>query len=415
MRSLNRKLLRSKWLIQQRQKPKQFSETVVAALFQDASGAWYSARDISTLFQDAAGTIPVTTLGQSLGLVLDKRNKAYSVTFDGVGDYLSVDNPNTAFGTIAGDFTVQGWVYWNEVPPGNGSGLERQLIGQHQWPENTNNWWCFLGVAAGIYVYIANGGAYDLIQTTGFSWSANQWYHFAVVRTGSTVKIYIDGVLKGSGTSTKTLMPNNDRKLTIGADNIGAQVRMNGNLFGVSISKTAEYTANFTPQTAVPEVLASTVLLTCGTSWSGNPIITANGDARASGKTPISGLPGNHAYQTNSNYRPIYKLGVASGKPCIGFNGSNQFLVTETIDFSTTNVISVFSSARKLSDVATGVLIESYDSTNTTARAFSVYAPNASTNNYALQSWKDASNHLLAVATGYSAPNTATIAANIKF
>lgn len=36
------------------------------------SGAWYDPSDLSTLFQDSAGTTPVTTLGQPVGLVLDK-------------------------------------------------------------------------------------------------------------------------------------------------------------------------------------------------------------------------------------------------------------------------------------------------------------------------------------------------------
>jgi hypothetical protein len=36
-------------------------------------GAWYDPSDLSTLFQDAAGTIPVTASGQPVGLMLDKR------------------------------------------------------------------------------------------------------------------------------------------------------------------------------------------------------------------------------------------------------------------------------------------------------------------------------------------------------
>jgi len=37
-----------------------------------AKGAWFDASDISTLFQDAAGTIPVTAIGQPVGKWLDK-------------------------------------------------------------------------------------------------------------------------------------------------------------------------------------------------------------------------------------------------------------------------------------------------------------------------------------------------------
>lgn len=38
-------------------------------------GAWYDPSDITTLFQDSAGTTPVTAIGQSVGLMLDKSGR----------------------------------------------------------------------------------------------------------------------------------------------------------------------------------------------------------------------------------------------------------------------------------------------------------------------------------------------------
>ncbi|MCF7725789.1 hypothetical protein [Sulfitobacter sp. M22] len=44
-----------------------------ASLFANGEqGAWYDPSDLSTLFQDAAGTVPVTAAGQPVGLMLDK-------------------------------------------------------------------------------------------------------------------------------------------------------------------------------------------------------------------------------------------------------------------------------------------------------------------------------------------------------
>jgi len=37
-------------------------------------GAWYDPSDFATLYQDSAGTTPVTALGQPVGLMLDKAN-----------------------------------------------------------------------------------------------------------------------------------------------------------------------------------------------------------------------------------------------------------------------------------------------------------------------------------------------------
>ena len=44
--------------------------------FLDEKGAYYSPGDISTLFQDAAGTTPVTDDGDPVGLAVDKSGNA---------------------------------------------------------------------------------------------------------------------------------------------------------------------------------------------------------------------------------------------------------------------------------------------------------------------------------------------------
>ena len=48
-------------------------ETVMKELFANSEqGFWYDPNDLSTMFQDAAGTVPVTAVGQPVGLLLDK-------------------------------------------------------------------------------------------------------------------------------------------------------------------------------------------------------------------------------------------------------------------------------------------------------------------------------------------------------
>lgn len=49
-------------------------EAIRLALFgNNEQGAWYDPSDLFTMFQDAAGTTPVTAVGQPVGLILDKR------------------------------------------------------------------------------------------------------------------------------------------------------------------------------------------------------------------------------------------------------------------------------------------------------------------------------------------------------
>ena len=82
----------------------------VASLFaQGEPGVWYDPSDFSTLFQDAAGTVPVTAVEQPVGRILDKSGRGFNATqatatsrpvlrqdgsgkhylyFDGVDDFL---------------------------------------------------------------------------------------------------------------------------------------------------------------------------------------------------------------------------------------------------------------------------------------------------------------------------------------
>lgn len=85
-------------------------EAAIRVLFAAGeAGAWFDPSDLSTLFQDSAGTTPVTAVGQPVGKILDKSgrgnhatqataasrplwqqdaNGKYYLAFDGVDDWL---------------------------------------------------------------------------------------------------------------------------------------------------------------------------------------------------------------------------------------------------------------------------------------------------------------------------------------
>lgn len=98
-------------------------EWTPASLFQNGeAGAWYDPSDLTTLFQDAAGTTPVTADGDPVGLMMDKSGNGQSVAqtastrrptyrtdgtkhwleFDGDNDFLT-GAPTAAFD---GDFSA---------------------------------------------------------------------------------------------------------------------------------------------------------------------------------------------------------------------------------------------------------------------------------------------------------------------
>lgn len=62
---------------------KTFDQTIQSLFANGEQGFFYDPNDLSTMFQDAAGTVPVTGAGQPVGLILDKsgrNNHAYQTT-----------------------------------------------------------------------------------------------------------------------------------------------------------------------------------------------------------------------------------------------------------------------------------------------------------------------------------------------
>lgn len=66
----------------------------------------------------------------------------------------------------------------------------------------------------------------------------------------------------------------------------------------------------------------------------------------------------NHAFQTNSASRPILRQNASTGAYYLEFDGSDDFLQTNNIDFTATDKVSLFAGVRKLSDAATGIVAE---------------------------------------------------------
>lgn len=93
-------------------------DAVIEALFANSEvGAWYDPSDLSTMFQDSAGTTPVTADGQTVGKILDKSGRGNHATQateasrpmlqqDGNGKYyLAFDGVDDGMATAAINFT----------------------------------------------------------------------------------------------------------------------------------------------------------------------------------------------------------------------------------------------------------------------------------------------------------------------
>jgi hypothetical protein len=98
-------------------------QTTISGLVNALSGVWYDISDISTLFQDVAGTIPVTTSGQTVARINDKgplgahllqATGGLQPVYNDAGGLQSVvgDGADDTMGSTAGVYTpIQGRHY----------------------------------------------------------------------------------------------------------------------------------------------------------------------------------------------------------------------------------------------------------------------------------------------------------------
>ena len=183
----------------------------------------------------------------------------YSSYFDGTGDYLTTPT-NSAFTYGTGDFTIEAWVYLSAAPT-NGSPAYRYILAQGQ---NTT-------VGCGLYIQSNNfrfyTGATMVLDGTasGTQYALNQWQHVAVTRSGTTMKLFVDGVEAASGTSANSITTGTSHGLTVGRwHEIGDGGYWLGYIRDVRVVKgTAVYTSAFTPPNAPLTAIANTSLLTC--------------------------------------------------------------------------------------------------------------------------------------------------------
>lgn len=124
----------------------------------------------------------------------------------------------------------------------------------------------------------------------------------------------------------------------------------------------------------------------------------------------------NHAFATSSATRPILRKNATTGAYYLAFDGTDDFLVTSSIDFTATDKVSLFAGVRKLSDAATGLVFELSANSETTRYSFALFAPSAAgANSYNFRSFGSSGNAAgTPITTAYPAPHSAVLTASAK-
>ncbi|AGH31521.1 hypothetical protein SWZG_00008 [Synechococcus phage S-SKS1] len=187
----------------------------------------------STTFTDSSSySHTVTANGNAQISTTQSKFGGASMYFDGSGDWVDAANSSEfAFGT--GDFTVEAWVY--------------PVVSSAIFETRTSLFNAGFGYefkTSGPKIWDGTEGAY-LYNSTN-TYSTNTWYHVAFCRQGTTVRVFVNGVLDGTATSS--------RDLTAEGARVGSNI--NGNSSNTYIDDlrltkgVARYTSNFTPPTA---------------------------------------------------------------------------------------------------------------------------------------------------------------------
>jgi hypothetical protein len=185
----------------------------------------------------------ITVNGNTTHSTTQSKFSGGSIYFDGAGDYLTTASTDAAdFGT--GDWTVD---YWFNMTNGQTDRMHSLSLGTYTGCGGGSNIDFNFNDGNAFWLYWNGCGSPNIIFGSDGDYGDGAWHHMAVTRESGTVRVWVDGVHKGSNAySSSTSMGSTD---TI---EIGYGYYWDGYLDEVRITKgTALWvgSGNFTPPT----------------------------------------------------------------------------------------------------------------------------------------------------------------------
>ena len=281
---------------------------------------------------------------------VEPRTTLSGVDFDG-NDYLTVSpGSDWAFGT--GDFTVEAFVYHRS------KGTYDYIIDGRNSSQTSGPWAIAYGYSSGTNLQFSSSAGYHV--GSNVTPPIGKWFHVAVARSGTSLKMFIDGVEVGSVTNS-TNFSTAPTTSYIGT-RYSVQSSHNGFISNLRVVKgSALYTSNFTvPSTPLTNV-TNTVMLICQSNSSvtaatvGSGTITAYGDPFAGDFSDddwhVNNLTAGLTALENARWEqyittPALSDASASYPPRIGFDGN---INTNTFWSSPHNSLTLTLSALNLS------------------------------------------------------------------
>jgi hypothetical protein len=277
---------------------------------------WRLGETSATTAADQQGLNPGTytggvTLGQQGAIIGDSDTSA---SFDGVDDYVTV--PDSASLDLTNAATVELWVQRTKNAayqvifgkPGNGqSRFENYAL----W-FNTSN---------GINAYFGNGTSYVAVGSAALD---TNWHHVVTTYDNATARLYIDGTLQDSATSTVQLTPNTQPL------NFGRAQGTTSYMFGGKLDEVAVYNSVLSPTRIQAHYDAARRTDTVA------PAVTlsspANGSTTTDSTPTAAGLAGNDVGDSQTVTVKVYSGGTATGTPVRQMTATRQLDATYSVD-----------------------------------------------------------------------------------
>lgn len=230
-----------------------------------------------------------------------------SLFFDGTTDWLScASTPATAF--LANNFTIEFWVYFTNA---NATGSHQGLYTNYTtWAANSIYFGKHPGNGGCVAVHVNNFSTTTHLLTELTLPPNNAWTHYALVRNGTSVVLYRNGVATASNTVSATLSFTGASNPVFvgGVGDILSTSSLPGYMCDFRISNYAVYTAAFTPPTSPL------------TPDSGTQLLIAN-------QAAISDQSMSWDFETNGDAR-ISTAIRRNGSASLAFDGNNDWLFT---------------------------------------------------------------------------------------
>ena len=186
----------------------------------------------TNIVDSSSNNLTTTITGNTVISTTQSKYGSGSVYFDGSGDYLST----TAI-TLSGDFTLECWIYQTA----KSSGYVPIISGT----SGSYNFPLIIDYQGSGYIgmYLPDATA----ANSGVSvFNLNTWTYIACSRSGTTVRLFANGVQAASASSPVSVVLNNYGGWSPG----GNSFLFNGYIYDLRITNgIARYTSNFTPPT----------------------------------------------------------------------------------------------------------------------------------------------------------------------